>query len=107
MLSFENTIRAVEAIEKTIGNAAYGWANQVAIKEIEAQVFILKSGRSDSYISEKVGIISECSRYLYSPRKADKWGGSEQVQRTIMTACQSLKDRARILEHQAQEADRV
>lgn len=100
MLSFEDTVRAVEAIEKTIENAAYGCANRAAIKEIEAQIFILKTGRSDSYISEKVGIITEYTRDLYSPRKADKWGGSEQVKRTILRACQSLKDQARTLESQ-------
>lgn len=107
MLNFEDTIRAVESIEKTIDKAAYGWANQAAIKDIEAQVFIIKTGRHDAYISEKIGIISECSRYLYSPRKADKWGGSEEVKRTILTACQSLKDWARVLERQMQEANGV
>ncbi|MCU1320750.1 MAG: hypothetical protein JWM43_399 [Acidobacteriaceae bacterium] len=107
MLSLEDTIRAVEAIEKTIDKAAYGWANAVAIKEIDAQVFTLKAARGDAYISEKVCIVAEYARDLYSPRKADKWGGSEQVQRTILTACQSLKDRAGIIERQTKEADLV
>lgn len=107
MLSFEDTIRAVEAVEKTIDKAAYGWANLDAMREIEAQVFTLKTGRSDAYISEKICIISEKARDRYSLRKADKWGGSEQVKQTILTACQSLKDRAEILERQRQEADTV
>jgi len=67
MLSFEDTMRAVESIEKTIDKAAYGWANQAVIRDIEAQVFILKTGRHDAYISKKIGIISECSRYLLQP----------------------------------------
>ena len=107
MLSFEETIRAVGAIEKTIDEAGYGWANQGAIKAVQAQVFLIKTGRSDAYISEKIGIISECAGVLYSPRKADKWGGSMQVKRAILAACQSLRDQARILEQSTDVSDSV
>ena len=73
----------------------HSWSFQDVLKEIAAQVFIIRTGRSDPYISEKVCTIAECAGILYSPRKADKWGGSEQVKQTISTACQSLKDRGK------------
>lgn len=76
MLNFEDTIRAVESIEQ----ASYGWANQAALRD-------------------------EGSQYLYSPRKADKWGGSEEMKRSILTACQSLKDWAGVLERETQASD--
>ena len=103
MLSFEDTIRAVESIEKTLDTATNGWANQAAVRDIEAQVFILKTGCRDAYISEKICTIADCTGILYSPRKADKWGGSEQIKRVMTTACQSLKDWARVLEQSRED----
>ena len=81
MLTLEATLQAVDEIEKTVETAACGWKNDDAINAIKLQTRNLRWGRSDPYIREKVGIIEAYTDILYSPRKAERYQGSDAVKK--------------------------
>jgi hypothetical protein len=100
VLALEATLQAVDEIEKTIETATCGWKNDDAINAIKLQTRNLRWGRSDPYLMEKVGAIETYTDILYSPRKADRWGGSDAVKQKILVACQGIADQAKRLDRE-------
>jgi hypothetical protein len=107
MLTLGQTLQAVDEILKTIETAACGWKNDDAISAITKQTRTLRWGRSDPYILEKVGYVETYTPILYSPRKAEKHGGSDGVKRIIFGACQNISGQARRLNDEALESGKL
>ncbi len=105
MADATRTFQAVDSIENTIDTAAYGCRNEDPLRDIEAQLFAIKCDRSDPYILEKASDIETDAEILYSPRKAEKHGGSENVKSRLYGYCQSIRTRASSLAAQTMDND--
>ena len=100
MLSLADLEHAMDQIEKTLEKAGYGWRNEAALRSIQAQVFIIRMGRSDPYTMEKLATILSDADILYSPHKAAKQGGSERVQAEMLNLCQRIRSQAKWIDAQ-------
>lgn len=88
--------QSADAIQQVVDEYQAGWVNTEAINKIKAEVFKIRQGPRAAYISEKVASLEHDVDVLYSPRKAAKWGGPDQVKYKIRIATTSIKDHARI-----------
>lgn len=102
MIDFANVSDAVGQIRQAVEKCTVGWKNGDALKGISEKVFTIRHGcGGDVYILEKLGIEAGASK-LYSPRKAVRYGGSDEVKGRIYIDCQNIIDRLRRLEREKQ-----